>query len=121
MATNKKTIVFDLDGVIHEYSNGYGTGELGNIIPGAAEALHQLTSNGFNVVICTTRLAASWFSTHKKQDEMKVKIADWLARNEIFQGSHYHDLTGEKVPAIAYVDDRGIRFTNWQDITNYFC
>jgi len=25
-----------------------------------------------------------------------------------------------KPPAIAYIDDRGIRFTNWADITKYF-
>lgn len=25
-----------------------------------------------------------------------------------------------KLPAIAYIDDRGMRFTTWKDMMNYF-
>lgn len=28
--------------------------------------------------------------------------------------------TNIKLPALAYIDDRGIRFTNWEDIVKYF-
>jgi hypothetical protein len=29
-------------------------------------------------------------------------------------------ITSRKLAAIAYIDDRAVRFTNWMDIQNYF-
>ena len=46
----------------------------------------------------------------------RKQITDWLELYKI----PYDDLTNQKPPAIAYIDDRAVRFTNWNDIGNYY-
>lgn len=43
-------------------------------------------------------------------------IKDWLA----IHGFPELEITNIKRPAHVYIDDRAIRFTNWQDIRKYF-
>jgi uncharacterized protein YabN with tetrapyrrole methylase and pyrophosphatase domain len=33
----------------------------------------------------------------------------WSVRDVVY-------VTGRKLPAVAYVDDRGVRFKNWNDV-----
>lgn len=44
------------------------------------------------------------------------KVKEWLLNH------HFPELpvTNVKSPAHVYIDDRAIRFTNWQDIRRYF-
>ena len=44
------------------------------------------------------------------------KVANWLHKYEFPQMK----VTNIKEPAHVYIDDRAIRFTNWQDIRKYF-
>lgn len=44
------------------------------------------------------------------------KVANWLRKNNFPQ----LEVTNIKRPAHVYIDDRAIRFTNWQDIRKYF-
>ncbi len=46
----------------------------------------------------------------------KVYITDWCRRHNI----PFDDITGEKVPAEVYIDDKAIRFTDWFDVTEQF-
>ena len=95
----KKTVVFDFDGVIHSYTSGW-KGE--NIIPdkpvdGIKEAIEQIRSEGYEVIIVSTRCA--YF-------EGKVAIFEWLKK----YGIVVDDVCKEKPPAICYIDDRAICF-----------
>ena len=100
----QKTIAIDFDGVIHKYSKGWKDGACyDDPMEGSLEALNRLKRKGYNIVIFTARedigAVQWWFEDH----------AGWVP-----------EVTNRKPIAIAYIDDRGIRFTNWKDILNYF-
>ena len=44
------------------------------------------------------------------------EVRAWLKRNDFPE----LEVTNIKKPAHVYIDDRAIRFTNWQDIRKYF-
>ncbi len=113
LKTNKKVIAVDFDGVIHDYSKGWQGGEIyGDIIKDAKYALKRLMDDRFSVVIFTARVL--------NDEVQEIKVFDWLNKNGFNLGVHYDKLTSDKIPALVYIDDRGIRFTNWQDIIKYF-
>ncbi len=106
----EKTICVDFDGVIHKYSEGYKDGTLYDAeMPGAGNAIRKLIGSGYEIVIFTAR--------HTSQFK---EIRTWLKK---FIGPVHTSkmkITNIKPPAIAYIDDRGIRFTNWEDMLKYF-
>ena len=121
MSNRGKSLAIDLDGVIHDYKDGFGDGELrGDVMPGAEQELKRLTSEGWTIYIHTTRMNSQWYETKEAQQAYREKIAQWLVKHGILIESHYHDIVGEKPAAIAYIDDRAVRFTNWSDIRKYF-
>ena len=104
MNNTKKTISVDFDGVIHEFSKGWMDGSVySNPVEGSKKNIELLMDKGYEIVICTSR---------QKLNEIKK----WLKKNNFPELK----VTNKKVPALAYIDDRGIRFTNWEDIVKYF-
>ena len=73
----------------------------------AVEALQKL-SKDYNLYIFTTRA---------NDRDQRIAITEWLKRYGMDPGMK---ITNIKDPAIAYIDDRGIRFTNWPDMVKYF-
>lgn len=109
---SKRTIAVDFDGVIHKYSKGWQGGEIyDKPVDGAVKAYYALIEKGYDVVVFTTR-----------KDLEAVKA--WMELHFDFEKrlGHFYEpeVTNKKPAAIAYIDDRGIRFTNWVDILNYF-
>ena len=105
---HQKTIAIDFDGVIHEYSLGWGNGSIyDQPMPGTFAALQALKEKGYKIVV---------FSTRAK--EQKDDITTWLKCFDLAQ--YVDEVTHEKPRAFAYIDDRAIRFTNWRDMLNYF-
>jgi hypothetical protein len=111
----KRTIAIDFDGVIHQYRYGWQSGKIYDPpVDGAFEAMSQLIRAGFDLVIHTTR-----------EDHVAIKLwlKQWVTQDygeelsAVFQDI---PITNKKPPAIAYIDDRGLRFTNWNDIRKYF-
>ncbi len=107
-----KTIAVDFDGVLHRYSRGWQNGEIYDPpVEGAVESFFKLIDAGFDIVVFTTR-----------KDVEAVRL--WMHTHFDFEkrmGNFYEPkITNEKPLAIAYVDDRAIRFTNWNDIIKYF-
>lgn len=108
-----KTIGIDFDGTLCR-KQSYGDGlifEEPN--QGAVKVMTDLHKAGYKLVIFTTRLNPQFGGdiAWKKQ-----QIINWLTD----YGIPFHEVTCEKPEALAYVDDRAIRFTNWHDISNYF-
>ncbi len=98
---SKKTIAVDFDGVIHKYSEGYHDGSIyDELMEGAKEALFRLGQR-YKVVV---------FSVRDPQ-----QIMEWLDKQNIV----VDEVTNVKPKAIVYIDDRGLRFTNWKDMLNY--
>jgi hypothetical protein len=108
----KRTLAIDFDGTICK-KQPYGNGiiyETPN--DGAIEKINKLFYS-FRIVIFTTRLNPD---LEGDLDFKREQIVKWLEMYQI----KYDELTNNKPQAFAYIDDRAIRFTNWQDITNYF-
>jgi hypothetical protein len=95
--THKQTILVDFDGVIHRYSQGWADGTAYDIpFDGAKEGLEELESMGYRVVIFSTRDA----------DQIKTWLKKWRFAE--------YEITNQKLPALAMIDDRAIRFLVWR-------
>lgn len=94
---NKKTIVFDFDGVIHRYSKGWQDGSIYDIpVEGIKETIEELMKD-YEVVVVSTRCA--------EEDGVKA-VREWLQKHNIKVTA----IKKEKPPAVMYVDDRAINF-----------
>lgn len=99
------TVAVDFDGTIHPYTKGWigSTPEDEPPIDGAIEFLAQLRSDGYRVVI---------FSTRCDNPEGLKATVRWLDKWSI----PYDAVTCQKIPAVAYVDDRAVPYLgNWED------
>jgi len=107
----RKRLMIDFDGVIHDYTDGWNDGKItGGLIPGSAEAIEILRQD-YEIVIFTTRAAPPEEEEGQSNTEQVKAVSDWLKQ----QGVYFDKITGEKLGAIAYIDDKGIRFEgNWK-------
>lgn len=126
-----KTVAVDFDGVIHAYSRGWQDGSIyDEPVPGAVDGLRQLMEQ-YAVFIHTTRDADQvmpWLerlgfdvtmdercgSCHAVESHHECPDCEgwglltfWNERGQLL-------VTKRKLPAVAYIDDRGIRFTSWE-------
>ena len=107
------TIAVDFDGVIHAYSRGWHDGTIYDPpLPGALDGLRTLMQQD-SVFIHTTRdrhQVAEWLTAHGLDaiaDSPVTAHTFWNERGTLL-------VTDRKYPAIAYLDDRAVRFTNWE-------
>jgi len=107
----RKRLMIDFDGVIHKYT-GFNGGKLNQeVIPGAKKAIEKKKKK-YEIVIFTTRASVS--ANGPEKTKMFVDdIKKWLKEF----GIYYDKITSEKLGAIAYIDDRGLRFTGDWDST----
>lgn len=106
-----RTIAIDFDGVIHAYSQGWHDGTIYDPpVPGALEAIKALQGQNNAVYIHTSR--------------SPYQVAEWLHRHGVAAATEFHGpfwsdiervlVTDRKLPALAFIDDRAIRFVDWQ-------
>ena len=88
-------ISIDFDGVIRDCMTD-------KPVDGVLQALKWLKNKGYRYTICTGR---------DKLEPVEV----WLKKNGIMDKP-----TNKKIKAVAYIDDRAIRFVSWKDTLNYF-
>lgn len=97
--SDPRTICVDLNGTLDTYTGWRGPHVWFPPRPGAARFLAALRDRGFRVVILTTRdVTGTWA---------------WLHQHGL--APLVDDVTNQKIPAIAYVDDRAVRFTGDYD------
>jgi hypothetical protein len=103
------TIAVDFDGVIHAYSKGWADGTIyDEPMPGALEGLRQLLDQTA-VFIFTTRdvgQVAAWLLARGFHVRTGHDGPFWNERGPLL-------VTNEKLAATAYLDDRAVRFENW--------
>ncbi|MGW5408995.1 hypothetical protein [Streptomyces spiralis] len=103
------TIAVDFDGVIHAYSRGWHDGSIYDPpIPGALDGLRTLMDQDA-VFIHTTRdvsQVASWLLAHGFSVRVGHDGPFWNERGRLL-------VTNQKMAATAYLDDRAVRFTDW--------
>lgn len=124
------TIAVDFDGVIHRYSRGWHDGTIYDPpMPGAVPALRDLMGYD-SVFIHTTRDAdtvAAWLETHGLPATANDSCRTCLRNGPAPACPHckgtgllvfweHRELllvTSRKLPALAYLDDRAVHFTDW--------
>lgn len=103
------TIAIDFDGVIHSFELGYHDGTIyGTPLPGSLENIKRL-SNKFKIVIYTAKAKPDRPLINGKTGVELVW--EWLKKYNI--DSYISEITSEKPRAICYIDDKAIRFIDW--------
>ena len=109
---HKTRLCIDFDGVIHKYSKGYANGTIyDGPMEGVEDALLYLKSKGFSLVCFSARINAG--DTHGKKE-----MIDWLKKYNLMK--YFDDITDQKIPCIAYIDDNAIRHTDWSSTLKKF-
>lgn len=111
-----KVVAIDFDGVIHSFEHGFHDGTIyGTPLPGAQKALEYFSTN-YTIIL---------FTAKAKPDRPLVNgktgvelVWEWLKKYNL--DSYIHQITAEKPRAICYIDDKGIRFTNWEQTLTDF-
>lgn len=114
-----QTVAVDFDGVLHSYERGWADGSIyGDWKPGAVAALSQLTQQ-YAAFIHTTRnpkQVARWIertSGYAFECTTRLPRTWWGRRKPFWNTQGLLLVTDRKLPAIAYIDDRAIRFEDW--------
>ena len=89
----KKTILFDLDGVLNTYDGKYDKNNIPPIKDGAYKLIKEL-SEDYKIVIFTTRNS--------------LIASKWVIKNKLEE--YVENITNIKEPAHLIVDDRCINF-----------
>lgn len=98
---SRRTIAVDFDGVIAEYDGYKGRGVLGDPRQDVAQALRDLRSEGWKIVIHTTR---------GEQEIEGYLVRHAIAYDEINRNSDYKT-EGPKPVADLYWDDRAVPYS----------
>jgi capsule biosynthesis phosphatase len=107
-------IAIDLDGTICSIKDSDQSYNDVQPLPGAAEKIRQLRAAGHYIVIQTARnMATCDGNLGKVIKNVGLTTMAWLAKH----GIEYDELYFGKPNAELYIDDRGIRFVSWEDIT----
>lgn len=118
----KKTIVFDFDGVIHKGYNGWKDGSIyGKIDYELLGYISQLIKK-YYIVISSNRPAKQIvdFMNNLKLPELKFEVFNKdLDKNMYWNKDNVIGITNEKAVGILYVDDRGFRYSNLEDLKKF--
>jgi phosphoheptose isomerase len=100
----------DFDGVIHKNSKGFYDGTIyDEPIDGALKAIRDL-SEKFNIIIYTCKAKPDRELIGGKTGAELVW--EWLEKYSVAE--YVDDVTSEKPRAVAYIDDKAIKFDDWQ-------
>lgn len=107
---NRKTVCVDFDDTIVPWGPLMADS---TPFPGVPEAIRRLRDRGFRIVIFTSRMSGTWFKAANPDDyeglvvdreNQRAHVAAILDKH----GIPYDEITAEKVPALAYFDDRAV-------------
>ena len=96
-AVNKRVLSIDFDGVLHNNPTDKTINKMGEPILGAREAMLKLKSLGF------------WLTIYTVRGSSPDHVEEWLRLYDI----PYDQVTNIKLSALAYLDDKAVRFTDW--------
>ena len=109
---DKNTIAVDFDGVIHKNSKGFSDGTVyDEPVEGVKEGLEYL-SKIYKLVIYSCKASNDRPLVNGKTGS--ELIYDWLVKYKL--DSYIHDIVYEKPNAKYYIDDKAIKFLNWNQV-----
>lgn len=107
-------IAIDFDGVIHNNSLGFHDGTIyGEPIEGSLQSIKTI-SKKFQIVIYTAKAKSDRPLINGKTGVELVW--DWLKKYDI--DNCVKEVTAEKPRCICYVDDKAIKFEDWNQTMN---
>lgn len=113
---NENQIAIDFDGVIHKSSKGFYDGSVyDEPIEGAIDSIRKIYEAGYKIVIFTAKAKSDRPLVNDKTGSELVW--DWLKKYDM--DKYIKEVTSEKPRALYYIDDRGIRFENWNKINEF--
>ncbi len=105
----KINVGIDFDGVIHKCSKGYYDGTIyDEPVEGSYEALERLSAD-YTIIINTCKAKPDRGLVNGKTGTELVW--EWLIKHDM--AKFISKVTSEKPRARFYIDDKGVRFTNW--------
>ena len=103
-------IGIDFDGVIHKNSKGYHDGTIyDEPFEGVYEALENLSSQ-YQLILFTTKAKPDRGLINGRQTV--DLIWEWLKKYDL--AKFITTITAEKPRGVVYLDDKGLRFTDWK-------
>ena len=107
-----EVIAIDFDGVIHKNSKGFNDGTIyDEPVEGVKKGLEYL-SKSYKLVIYTCKANPDRPLINGKTGSKL--IYDWLVKYEL--DSYIYNIVYEKPNAKYYIDDKAVRFINWDMI-----
>ncbi len=98
-----KTLAIDFDGVIHKYSKGFHDGTIYDPPQEGVQEALEILSKKYILACYTARVNIGAGG--------KEEIRLWLKKYDLLK--YFSEITGMKIPAIAYIDDNAIQHTDW--------
>lgn len=106
----KNVLCIDFDGVIHNDSFGFHDGTIyGEPITGSVDYI-KILSKSYKLIIYTCKANPNRPLIDGKNG--KELIWEWLKKYSI--DTYIHDVTFNKPNAVAYIDNKAIKFENWE-------
>ena len=107
----KTNIGIDFDGVIHKNSKGYYDGTIyDEPIIGSKNAIKEI-SKKYDIIIFTAKAKPDRPIIGGKTG--KELVWEWLKIHGF--AKYIKDVTSEKPRAVAYIDDKAIKFVDWKN------
>lgn len=108
-------IVIDLDGTICFLKENHQTYADVLPIPGVKETLKKWKNEGHTIIIQTARnMATQESNLGKVMKNVGLTTLQWLENHEI----PYDEIYFGKPNGHVYIDDRALRFNNWEVLSN---
>jgi hypothetical protein len=113
-------VMIDFDKTIYSAKSGWNDGKLNDDpFDGSKESIDFLKDKGYEIVIFTTRASQENAKTHAYNLEDEIQnLKNYLTNN----GIYFDRITGEKLAADFYIDDKVIHIKdgNWKDVISQF-
>ncbi len=105
-----KNVCIDFDGVMHKNSKGFHDGTIyDDPVDGTEEALKFL-SKKYNLIIFTCKANPERPLINGKTGPELIQ--EWLEKYGF--DKYISEITHKKPRALFYIDDKGIKFDNWE-------
>lgn len=109
---NSKQLAIDFDGVIHKNSKGFYDGTIyDQPVEGTLESIKYLATK-YDIIIFTAKAKPDRPLIDGKNG--KELVSEWLEKYGLLQ--YIKSITSEKPRAVAYIDDKAIRFDCWNNV-----
>lgn len=113
-----KTVVFDFDGVIHKYREGWKDGSIYDEIDlEVLRYMRELMKKGIAIAIVSTR--DSLQISRKLNGMLEGLYFEREKDIKFFNSTEYVAVTNQKIAATLYIDDRGFRYSNLEDLKSF--